>query len=348
MYIIVAILVFGIIIIIHELGHFTVAKLCGIKVNEFAIGMRPKIVSWGKNETKYSLRALPIGGYVAMEGEDDDSSDPRAFRHRKVWQRLLVVLAGAFMNLVLGFVILVIITATSDAIVSTTVAQFYEEDATSHLTGLEVGDKIVSVNGMKVYTDTDISYQFQIDEDMSFEMTVIRDGEKVTLPDVRFDSVVNEDGSRSLVIDFIVVGEKVTPLSTLSYSARKFVSVARTIWLSLADLLRGRYSVNDLWGPVGIISIIGDVVGTTEQGIAFGEMLANLGSLMVFITINVGIFNLLPIPALDGARAVFLIIEGIRRKPVKPEHEGMVHLIGMAALLLLIVVVTVSDVIKLL
>ena len=191
MYIIVAILVFGIIIIIHELGHFTVAKLCGIKVNEFAIGMGPKIVSWGKNETKYSLRALPIGGYVAMEGEDDDSSDPRAFRHRKVWQRLLVVLAGAFMNLVLGFVILVIITATSDAIVSTTVAQFYEEDATSHLTGLEVGDKIVSVNGMKVYTDTDISYQFQIDEDMSFEMTVIRDGEKVTLPDVRFDSVVN-------------------------------------------------------------------------------------------------------------------------------------------------------------
>ena len=182
MYIIVAILVFGIIIIIHELGHFTVAKLCGIKVNEFAIGMGPKIVSWGKNETKYSLRALPIGGYVAMEGEDDDSSDPRAFRHRKVWQRLLVVLAGAFMNLVLGFVILVIITATSDAIVSTTVAQFYEEDATSHLTGLEVGDKIVSVNGMKVYTDTDISYQFQIDEDMSFEMTVIRDGEKVTLP----------------------------------------------------------------------------------------------------------------------------------------------------------------------
>lgn len=348
MYIIVAILVFGIIIIIHELGHFTVAKLCGIKVNEFAIGMGPKIVSWGKNETKYSLRALPIGGYVAMEGEDDDSSDPRAFRHRKVWQRLLVVLAGAFMNLVLGFVILVIITATSDAIVSTTVAQFYEEDATSHLTGLEVGDKIVSVNGMKVYTDTDISYQVQIDEDMSFEMTVIRDGEKVTLPDVRFDSVVNEDGSRSLVIDFIVVGEKVTPLSTLSYSARKFVSVARTIWLSLADLLRGRYSVNDLLGPVGIISIIGDVVGTTEQGIAFGEMLANLGSLMVFITINVGIFNLLPIPALDGARAVFLIIEGIRRKPVKPEHEGMVHLIGMAALLLLIVVVTVSDVIKLL
>ena len=348
MYIIVAILVFGIIIIIHELGHFTVAKLCGIKVNEFAIGMGPKIVSWGKNETKYSLRALPIGGYVAMEGEDDDSSDPRAFRHRKVWQRLLVVLAGAFMNLVLGFVILVIITATSDAIVSTTVAQFYEEDATSHLTGLEVGHKIVSVNGMKVYTDTDISYQFQIDEDMSFEMTVIRDGEKVTLPDVRFDSVVNEDGSRSLVIDFIVVGEKVTPLSTLSYSARKFVSVARTIWLSLADLLRGRYSVNDLSGPVGIISIVGDVVGTTEQGIAFGEMLANLGSLMVFITINVGIFNLLPIPALDGARAVFLIIEGIRRKPVKPEHEGMVHLIGMAALLLLIVVVTVSDVIKLL
>ena len=346
-YILIAILIFGIIIMIHELGHFTVAKLCGIKVNEFAIGMGPKIVSWGKGETKYSWRALPIGGFVSMEGEDDDSADPRAFRHKKVWQRLLVVLAGAFMNLVLGFVILVIVTACSDAIVSTTVADFYTEDAASHVSGLESGDKIVRVNGMKVYTDTDISYQFQMDEDAVFEMTVIRNGQKVVLPSVTFDTTDTEDGTKAVHIDFRVVGEKVTPASVIGYSSRKFVSGARMIWLSLADLVKGRYSINDLSGPVGIVGAIGEVVGETQNGIAFGEMLANLCSFVVFITINVGIFNLLPIPALDGARALFLIIEGIRRKPIKPEHEGMVHLIGMVALLILMLVVTVSDVMKL-
>ena len=347
LYILIAILIFGIIIMIHELGHFTVAKLCGIKVNEFAIGMGPKIISWGKNETKYSWRALPIGGFVSMEGEDDASDVPRAIRNKKVGQRLLVVLAGAIMNLVLGFILLVIITACSDAIVTTTVAQFYTDDAASHMSGLEVGDEIIKVNGMRVYTDTDISYQFQTDEDMVFEMTVRRNGEIVTLPNVKFDSTVLEDGTRSLVIDFIVYGEEVTPGSVLSYASRKFVSVARMIWLPLADLIQGKYSINDLLGPVGIVGAIGQVVGTTEQGVAVSEMLSNLCYFVAFITINVGIFNLLPIPALDGSRAVFLIIEGIRRKPIKPEHEGMVHLIGMAALLLLMVVVTVSDITKL-
>lgn len=347
LYILIAILIFGVIIIIHELGHFTAAKLSGIRVNEFAIGMGPKLVSFGKGETKYSLRALPIGGFVSMEGEDESSDDPAAFRNQPVWKRLIVVLAGAFMNLVLGFVILVIVTASSEAITSTTVADFYTEDASSHVSGLEAGDKIVRVNGMRVYTDTDISYQFQTDEDMIFDMTVIRNGQQVTLPAVKFDSTVLEDGSRALHIDFRAVGEKVTAGSVLSYSAGKFVSVSRMIWLSLKDLVMGRYSINDLSGPVGIVGTIGDVVGSTEHGIAFADMIANLLSFVVFITINVGVFNLLPIPALDGSRAVFLIIEGIRHKPIKPEHEGMVHLVGMAALMLLMIIVTVSDVIKL-
>lgn len=346
-YILVAILIFGVIIMIHELGHFAVAKAMGIRVNEFSIGMGPKIVSWGKKETSYSLRCLPIGGFVAMEGEDESSEDPRAFRNRPVWRRLLVVLAGPIMNLVLGFLILVIVTACSDAIVSTTVAQFYTEDTSSHVTGLEVGDKIVEVNGRKIFTDTDISYEFQIDEDAVFDMVVVRDGEKVSLSGVTFESAVSEDGSSTLYIDFMVVGEKVTPISVVSYSARKTVSVSRMIWLSFADLLKGKYSINDLSGPVGIVDAIGEVVSTTSQGVAFTEMLETLMTFVVYITINVGIFNLLPIPALDGSRAVFLIIEGIRRKPVKPEHEGMVHFIGMAAMLLLMLVVTVNDVIKL-
>ncbi len=347
LYIVIAVIIFGIIIIIHELGHFLVAKACGVKVNEFAIGMGPKIIGWGKGETKYALRLFPIGGYVSMEGEDADSPDPRAFNRKKVWQRLLVVLAGATMNLILGFVILNIVTACSDAIITTEIAKFESEDAVSHLTGLEVGDKIIKVNGMTVFCDTDISYQFQSDEDMTFEMTVLRNGEKVTLPAVQFDGTKLEDGTNSLHIDFYVVGDKVTPLSVLNYSSKKFVSVARMIWLSLGDLLKGKYGLNDLSGPVGIVGAIGDVVGSTATGVDFGVMLANLASLVVFITINVGIFNLLPIPALDGSRALFLIYEGIFRRPIKPEHEGLVHMIGMIALLALAVVVTVFDILKL-
>lgn len=346
-YIIVAVIVFGLIIMIHEAGHFTVAKLCGVRVNEFSIGMGPKIVRKRIGDTDYCIGAVPLGGYVSMEGEDENSSDPRAFNRKPVWQRLLIVCAGAFMNLVLGFVILLIATSFSDGITSTKVAKFYEETAPSHMSGLEAGDEIIRVNGLRVFCDTDISYQFQLDKDRTFEMEVIRDGKKIILPAVKFDGTTYEDGTQGLVIDFMVQGEKVTPLSVLSYSSRKFVSVARMIWLTLFDLLRGRYGINDLSGPVGIVGAIGDVVGETAKGVAFGDMLLDLLNFTVFITINVGIFNLLPIPALDGARAFFLIIELIRRKPMKPEHEGAVHFIGFMLLMGLMAVVTVLDILKL-
>lgn len=347
MSIIVAILVFGVIIVIHEAGHFTAAKLCGVRVNEFSIGMGPRLLGWGKGETKYSLRVLPIGGYVSMEGEDENSSDPRAFGNKPVWQRLIIVCAGAVMNLLLGFVILAIVSSCSEGITTTQIAGFYSEEAPSHLSGLEVGDEIVKVNGLHVFTDTDISYQFQMDSDRVFEMEVIRDGKRVTLPAVSFDGETDENGASNLVIDFYVVGDKVTPLTVISYSSRKFVSVARMIWLSLIDLIRGRFSINDLSGPVGIVGAIGEVVGSTSHGVAFSQMLLDLMTFVVFITINVGIFNLLPIPALDGARAFFLIIESIRRKPIKPEHEGMVHFVGLMLLLGIMVVVTFFDIKKL-
>lgn len=331
---------------IHELGHFTAAKAFGVRVNEFSIGMGPKIFSRKKGETRYCIGAVPIGGYVMMEGEDENSSDPRAFNRKPAWQRLIIMCAGAFMNLVLGFVILLIVTSFSDGISTTQIAKFYYDDAPSHVSGLEVGDNIVKVNGLRVFCDTDISYQFQVDKDRTFEMEVIRDGQKVTLPAVYFDGKDTEDGSSGLIIDFYVVGEKVTPLSVVSYSARKFVSVARTIWLTLFDLLRGNFKINDLSGPVGIVDAIGDVMGETAQGVKFGEMIMNLMSFVVFITINVGIFNLLPIPALDGSRVFFLLIEMIRRKPLKPEVEGVIHLVGFALLMTLMVVVTFFDIVK--
>lgn len=346
-YILVAILVFGVIIIIHETGHFIAAKSFGVKVNEFSIGMGPRLFGWGKGETAYSLRLLPIGGFVSMEGEDDASPDPRAFGQKPAWQRLIIICAGAFMNLVLGFIVLVVVTSFSGGITTTEVAGFFEDTAPSHQSGLEVGDKIIKVNGMSVFCDADISYQFQIDEDRTFEMTVIRGGEKLVLPEVTFDGTVSEDGGSGLVIDFYVVGEKVNPFTVLSYSGRKFVSVGRMIWLSLFDLIRGRFTINDLSGPVGIVGAIGDVVGSTAKGVAFGEMILNLMSFVVFISINVGIFNLLPIPALDGARAFFIIVEMIRRKPIDPRREGLVHFVGLVLLFGLMAVVTVLDIIKL-
>ena len=341
MNIIIAILVFGVIIAIHEFGHFFVAKSCGVKVNEFALGMGPKILSWGKGETKYSLRLLPVGGYCSMEGEDDSSDDDRAFRKKKVWQRILIVSAGAIMNIFLGYILLIGITASQSTIITTQVAQF-AENAVSEQTGLQVGDKIISVNGKKVYSDMDLSYQFQVDEDGIFDMTVVRNGEKVNLEGVTFEKIT-ENGESRLKIDFYVEAAEKNIGSVISYATGKTVSVARMTWMTLGDMLSGKYKINDLSGPVGIVGAIGDAV---ESGDSIKEALQNVLSLAVFITINVGIFNLLPLPALDGGRLVFLIIEGIRRKPIKAEYEGMVHFVGLALLLLLVLVVSFNDIMK--
>ncbi len=350
--IIIAILVFGIIIIVHEFGHFIAAKKSGVKVNEFAIGMGPKILSKQYGETKYSLRLLPIGGYCSMEGEDSSSEDDRAFCKKSVLKRIIIVIAGAFMNLVLGFILIVVMTSITDVYASTTISWF-EENASSESCGLQVGDRVVEINGSHIFTDTDFAYQLQSDKDGVFDMTVIRDGEKKNLKDIKFSIDENENDSgqmtSSLHIDF-----KVEPIergykSIASQSWRRSVSYARLIWVSLGDLITGQYKINDLSGPVGIVSAISDVVSneTTETGINWHDLLQNLLSMAALISINVGIFNLLPLPALDGGRLVFLIVEGIRRKPISPEKEGIVHFAGLALLMLLMLYVTFNDIIKL-
>lgn len=340
--IVVAILIFGMIIFIHELGHFIVAKACGVKVNEFALGMGPKLVSFKKGETTYALRIFPIGGFCAMEGEDADSADEKAFGNKKIWQRILIVIAGAVMNIILGFVLVVVMHSMEERLTSTTVSWFADTQ-TSHTTGLEIGDKILEINGMKIFTDMDISYQFQSDEDAVFDMVVLRDGKKTHLEDVSF---VKDEGG--LHIDFKVVPDEVTVGNVLKYSVKSTISYARLVWISLGDLITGTYKINDLSGPVGIVDSIGQVVESekTDDGIDWRALVDKLLYLAAFMTINVGIFNLLPLPALDGGRLIFLIIEGIRRKKIKPEHEGMVHLIGLALLMLLMLVVTFNDIVR--
>lgn len=350
--IIIAILVFGIIIMVHELGHFIAAKKSGVRVNEFAIGMGPKLLSKQYGETKYSLRLLPIGGYCSMEGEDTSSEDDRAFCKKSVVKRIIIVIAGALMNLILGFVFIVIMTSMSDTYAGTTISWF-EDNASSQASGLQVGDKVVSINGMHIFTDTDFAYQLQSDKDGVFDMTVIRDGEKINLKDVKF-TMTEAEGAKGEKTSSLHIDFKVTPIdrgfqSIVSQSWRRSVSYARLIWVSLGDLITGQYKINDLSGPVGIVSAISDVVSneTTESGVNWIELFQNLFSMAALISINVGVFNLLPLPALDGGRLIFLIVEGIRRKPISPEKEGIVHFAGLALLMLLMLYVTINDIIKL-
>ena len=337
MQVIIAIIVFGVIIAIHEFGHFAVAKLCNIRVNEFAIGMGPALIKRRKGETLYAVRAIPIGGYVKMEGEDESSEDERAFNKKPVYQRILVVVAGAVMNLLLGFIIIFIATLMSKGISTTVIANF-NENATSHESGLQVDDKILKINGRRIFVDADIVFELLNDEDGITQMVVERSGEKVHLNDVKFDIEKNEDGTQSINFDFMVYGQQKSFANIVKFTANKTVSTARIIWITLNDLIKGKYGINDLSGPIGVVDAIGQA---SSMGLV--ELLA----LASFITINVGIFNLLPIPALDGGRIVFLIIEGIRRKPIKPEYEGYVHFIGLALLLLLMLVVSISDIVKL-
>ncbi|MCR5541602.1 MAG: site-2 protease family protein [Ruminococcus sp.] len=350
MSIIIAVVIFSLIITIHEFGHFIAAKANGVKVNEFAIGMGPAIFKKKKGETLYAIRIFPIGGYCAMEGENTDSADGRAFCQKAVWRRMIIVVAGVFMNMILGLILLMVQTGTSDAIVTTTISKF-EENALSHKTGLEVGDEIIAINGMRIFTSTDMSFKFMNDEDGVYDMVVVRDGQRVSLKDVKLSTSVGEDGKEVAHYDFWVVPGEVNFRSIVSQSFKQTATDARLIYISIADMIRGKYSLKDMSGPVGIVDSIGEVIESErdeETGkIDLKSLMDSILYLSSFITINVGVFNLLPLPALDGGRFIFLIIEAIRRKPVPPEKEGLVHTVGLAALLLLMVVITVSDITKL-
>lgn len=341
----IAILIFGLIIGIHEFGHFIVAKLNRIQVNEFAIGMGPKLLHFRKGETTYSLRLFPIGGFCSMEGEDQSSENPNAFEKKAVWRRMLVVLAGAFMNLVLGFVLITVLLCTSTKIPSTVIARFAEttnsagETVTaseSERSGLRVGDKIIAIDGSHILSATDLIYKLQTTETDSYDVTVKRDGARVVVENVKFHND-NTDG----LLDFAVEGKSKNPVNVVTYAAKDTAATAKLIWMSLVELVSGKYSLQDLSGPVGTVSVIEQAASSGENLL---ERVQSVMNLTIFITVNVGVFNLLPIPGLDGSRFVFLLIEAIRRKPVPKNREAMVHLIGMAALFLLMILVTVQDI----
>lgn len=342
--IVITILVFFSIIIIHELGHFITARAFGMNVDEFTIGMGPRLFKIRGKKTLFSFRLLPIGGAVQL-GEDFESDDPDAFRNKPVWQRMIVIVAGAFMNLVLGLIVCIISVGIGDKIATTQVSMFAENSVSSER--LMQGDKIVEINDMTIWTTMDISYCFQNtaakagenDERVYFDMEVIRDGQRISLADVPFAINTSDDRTAGIIIDFYVQPEEKTFTTVISAAFRTALTEGRLIWITLFDLVTGTYGINDLSGPVGVVT----TMSNAYNFMSVDEFLV----LVAFLTINIGFMNLLPIPALDGARFVFLLVEAIRRKPVPAEKEGMVHFIGFAALMLLMLIVTFNDISRL-
>lgn len=333
--ILIAILFFEFIIIIHEGGHYFAARMMKIKVNEFSIGMGPKIFQITRKETKYTLRLILFGGYCSMEGEDSDSDDDNAFIKKKVWQRIFVVVAGAVMNLILGFIIMLIIVGSQNLVGTTQVAKF-EDTALSAQSGLQLGDTIKSIDGMRVYTTNDVQTGLSRSADSTVDMIVNRDGKDVNLQ-VEFE-MGDYEGTQYLKMDFWLKGVEKTFGNVIVQSVKEFASYARMVFLSIHDLLTGRYGLSDLSGPVGAVSVVSDAVKTSVNSML---------RIMALLTINVGLFNLFPIPALDGWRLFVLIAEGITRKKLPSKAEYIINAVGLVLLLGLMCVVTFSDITKL-
>lgn len=350
--IVVAVLVFLLIIMVHELGHFAAAKACGIYVKQFAFGMGPALFRKQGKETEYVVRAFPVGGYCAFETDIEDFDEekgeivepnPRAFNRKPVWQRMIVLVCGPLMNLILGFIVVVISLCTSEAIASTTVSEFRKQSVSS--SQLMVNDEILNIEGLPIYSASDITYKMQSSDrkneagNLVFDITVRRNGETVLLKDVEFMTTNRQDGSSGVYFDFFVYRLEKNFGNVVSMGFRESSSKARIILLTIVDIVKGKYGLNDFSGPIGVGSVITEAVKTYT----FSDFM----SVMAFLSINVGVFNLLPIPGLDGARLIFLIVELIRRKPVKQQVEGMIHFAGMALLLLFIIVISFNDISKL-
>ncbi|WP_092751596.1 RIP metalloprotease RseP [Hydrogenoanaerobacterium saccharovorans] len=333
--ILLAILIFGAFVFVHELGHFLSAKAFNMKVNDFAIGFGPALFKFTKGETTYAVRAFPLGGYVALDGEDEESDDERSFHKQKIWKRFIVMAAGGVMNLLLGFIVVLIVLGMQQTLGTTTISNFQPQPVSNSV--LQVGDQILKINGSRVHIDNDIVFGLVRDEDARVDMQIKRGNELLNLQ-VPFQMTKNPDGTNSVYIDFTVYPMEKN-FFNVSYNGVFYTgSIAKMVWISLGDLISGKFSVNQLSGPVGVTAVI-------SQASSMG--LRPLLMLVAFITINLGVFNLLPLPALDGGKLLFLCIEAIFRKPVPPKYENYVHTAGMILLLGLMLFVTFNDITRL-
>ena len=350
MYILIAILIFGFLIFIHELGHFLTAKALDVQVNEFSICMGPAIVKKQRGETLYALRCIPVGGYCAMEGEDEESDNPRAFTSKVWWKRLIILAAGSFMNFLTGLVVLAILYSCVSGFSTAKISGFFDGCELQSEQGLQVGDELLSIDGERVYVYSDVGLLFSLNKDGMFDLVVRRDGQKVKLTDFPMEQREYADQSGGTYTGYgLFFGAKEAGFTDrVKYSWNNAMDFVRLVRLSLKMIVTGQAGISDLSGPVGIVSTITDVGEQSDSALAAVENIAYFAAL---IAVNLAVMNLLPLPALDGGKIFFLVVNAVCmltiRKKIPEKFENYVHLAGFALLMLLMVVITFQDVWKL-
>ena len=348
MSVIFAIFLFSVLIFVHELGHFTAAKLSGVQVNEFSMFMGPAIWKKQVGETLYAIRCIPIGGYCAMEGEDGGSDNPRAFDKAAWWKRLIILAAGAAMNFLIGVLLMVIVCLPIKQTVVPVIASFEDYATVNGENGLQPGDRIVEVDGEKLYTYSDFSLILSLNSGDVHDITVRRNGEKVVLKEFLLEKheVKLENGSTVLRYGMNFTVSTPNFLEKLGMAWNQSLDTVRLVRLSLQMLFKGKVGLTDMTGPVGIVSEMSKVAAASDSKVT---ALLNMLYFGGFIAINLAVMNLLPIPALDGGRIVCLLItvvvEAITKKKINPKYEGYLHGAGMILLLALMAIIMFKDVI---
>ena len=345
--IIFAILMFSVLIFIHEFGHFIAAKLSGVQVNEFSMFMGPALVKWRRGETQYSIRCIPIGGYCAMEGENEETDNPRSFQKAAWWKRLIILVAGSAMNFLAGFLIFSCLFLPGNEIVEPQIAEFTDCCIFNHEQGLQEGDIFLKLDGEKVYVNGDVSIILDLNQTIEHDVTVLRNGEKLHFENLTMAHTHTDENGQEYLHYGFAYGEVVqaTFMQKLHYVWKVTVDNVRNVRLSLQMLFSGKASVKDVAGPVGIVNMMTDVAAESDTT---GIALLNLLSFGGMIAVNLAVMNLLPIPALDGGRVVGLLlttaIESITKKKLDPKYEGYIHGAGMIILLVLMALIMFKDV----
>ena len=342
-----AILLFSFLIFVHELGHFVAAKLSGVQVNEFSMFMGPAIFKKQAGETLYTIRCIPLGGYCAMEGEDGESDNPRAFGKAAWWKRFLILFTGPAMNFLTGVLIFTILYLPGNRVVAPVINQFSDCCIFNHAEGLRVGDEILELDGEKIYTNNDISFILDLNETVNHDVMVLRDGNKLVFDDLTMaHKHQKDDGTEYLHYGFSFGEVRETDFQgKLDYVWKIVRKNVRTVRLSLQMLLNGGAGIQDMSGPVGIVQMMTEVAEESDTSkLAFLNMLSFGG----MIALNLAIMNLLPIPALDGGRIVALLIttgvEKVTRKKLNPKYEAYLHGTGMILLMGLMTFIMFKDI----
>lgn len=342
-----AVILFSLLIFVHEFGHFAAAKLSGVQVNEFSMFMGPAIAQWTKGTTKYTIRCIPIGGYCAMEGEEEDTDSPRSFQKAAWWKRLIILAAGSFMNFLTGVLIVAVVLFWQPNYVTTELAHVESWSSVAVETGLRAGDQILEFDGKKISIYEDFSLATMLAADGNYDIAVLRDGQKVELKDVPMirQLVADSSGAQSRLYGISFKPSVTTAGSVFGRIMPTAFNYVKSVIVSLQMIFNGQAGLQDMTGAVGIVQIMSESAAAAEDAsLAFLNLLYFGG----FLAINLAVMNVLPIPALDGGRIVGLLlttgIESVTRKKIDPKYEGYIHAAGMIALLALMALITFKDI----